>query len=399
MDLSGPGPAQQINHAPAGGAPDDGIVDQHDTLALHQRADGVELDVDAHLPQLLGGRDKGAPNILIFGKADPIGDPGRPGISQGGVQSGVWDADDHVGLHRVLGGKESPGPLPCGAHRGAVDHRVRPCKVNELKDTQMPAGRPAAAGITFHAVIADGDDLAGADVPDEPGSDGIQRTAFRGKDRFPVCCLSHTEGAEAVGIPGGDQLGGRGDHQRIGPLDPAHGGINRLLDGRGSEPLLHDDIGDHFAVGGGVEDGAALLQPVSQLIGIGQIPVVGQGHPAFMVIDDDGLSVALAVGAGGSIADVSHDDVAGPQLFDALLWENLVDQPLVAIGGKHPVIIDRDPRALLPPVLEGKQPVIGQRGHIGSCSGKNAKDTTLFPNVVFLGNGLFNLFHVPQASS
>ena len=60
-----------------------------------------------------------------------------------------------------------------------------------------------------------------------------------------------------------------------------------------------------------MEDGAALLQPVSQLIGIGQIPVVGQGHPAFMVIDDDGLGVALAVGAGGSIADVSHDDVAG----------------------------------------------------------------------------------------
>ena len=202
-----------------------------------------------------------------------------------------------------------------------------------------------------------------------------------------------------MGVPGGDELGGGRDHQRIGPFDPAHSGIHGLLNGCGTEPLLYDDIGDHLAVGGGVENGSVLLQTVPQLIGVGQISVVRQRHPAFMVIDDDGLGVALAVGAGGSIADVSHDDVAGPQLFDALLWENLVDQPLVAIGGEHPVIIDRDPRALLPPVLEGKQPVIGQRGHIGGRSGKNAKDTTLFPNVVFLGNGLFNLFHVPQASS
>ena len=295
-----------------------------------------------------------------LGEADAVGDPGGFGVPQSGVQTGVRDADDHISLHWVLGGKKGSGPLPRGAHRGAINHRVRPCKVNELKDAQMLAGCPTAASITFHTVIADGDDLAGADVPEKAGSDGVQRAALRGKDRFSVGCFPHAEGTEAVGIPGSDELGGRGDHKRVRPFNPAHGIIHSLLDRWGMEPLLHDDIGNYLAVGGSVEDRAVLLQTGSQLIGVGQISVVCQRHPPLVVVDDDGLGIALAVGAGGGIADVPHDDVSAPQPLEALLRKNLVDQPLVPIGGKYSVIVDCDPRALLSPVLEGEQPIIGQ---------------------------------------
>lgn len=96
-----------------------------------------------------------------------------------------------------------------------------------------------------------------------------------------------------------------------------------------------------------------------------------------------------------SLANMSHNNVAGPQLFNALFGETLVDQPLIATGCAYALVIDRDPRVLLSPVLEGKQSVIGQRGRLGRISGKNAKDTTLFPNVVFPGNDLFMLLRVP----
>ena len=66
---------------------------------------------------------------------------------------------------------------------------------------------------------------------------------------------------------------------------------------------------------------------------------------------------------------MSHNNVAGPQLFNALFGETLVDQPLIATGCAY--------------------------GRLGRISGKNAKDTTLFPNVVFPGNDLFMLLRVP----
>ena len=167
-------------------------------------------------------------------------------------------------------------------------------------------------------------------------------------------------------ITGGNQLGGRGDHQRIGPLDPAHSLIHSFLNRGSPQPLLHNDVGDDFAVGGGMEDGATLLQFISQFIGIGQIAVVGQGHPALVVVDDNGLGVALSVGAGGSVAHMAHNDVTGSQLLKPLFWENIVYKSFITVGGKNAVIIDHDACALLTTVLQGKKPVIGQRCHISA---------------------------------
>ena len=109
-----------------------------------------------------------------------------------------------------------------------------------------------------------------------------------------------------------------------------------------------------------------MLQFVSQLIGIGQIAVVGQGHPALVVVDDDGLGVALAVGAGGGVAHMTYNDVAGAQLLQPFLWKNIVYKSFITVGGKNTIIIDHDACALLTTVLQGKKPVIGQRCHISA---------------------------------
>ena len=167
-------------------------------------------------------------------------------------------------------------------------------------------------------------------------------------------------------VAGSDQLGRRGYHQRIGSLDPAHSLIHCLLNGGRPQPLLHDDVGDNLAVRGGMEDGAALLQFISQLIGIGQIAVVRQGHPALVMVDNNGLGVALAVGAGGGVAHMTYNDVAGAQLLQPFLWKNIVYKSFITVGGKNAIIIDHDACALLTTVLQGKKPVIGQRCHISA---------------------------------
>ena len=46
----------------------------------------------------------------------------------------------------------------------------------------------------------------GAEIPEEPGADGVQGAALRGEDHAAVPELPHAEGAEAVGVPDGDEL-------------------------------------------------------------------------------------------------------------------------------------------------------------------------------------------------
>ncbi|CAN4015306.1 Fimbrial protein, partial [Dysosmobacter welbionis] len=66
VDLLRPGFPQQVDGPAAGGAPDDGVVDQHHPLALHHGADGVQLDIDLVFPHGLSGGDEGAADVLVL---------------------------------------------------------------------------------------------------------------------------------------------------------------------------------------------------------------------------------------------------------------------------------------------------------------------------------------------
>ena len=77
VDLLRPGFPQQVDGPAAGGAPDDGVVDQHHPLALHHGADGVQLDIDLVFPHGLSGGDEGAADVLVLDEPtnglDPAG--------------------------------------------------------------------------------------------------------------------------------------------------------------------------------------------------------------------------------------------------------------------------------------------------------------------------------------
>ncbi|MPM99422.1 hypothetical protein SDC9_146613 [bioreactor metagenome] len=167
-----------------------------------------------------------------------------------------------------------------------------------------------------------------------------------------------------MGVPDGNQFAGGGQHQGIGSLDAVHGRINGLLNGGLPEPFLHDDIGDDLRVGGGLKNGTLGLQLLPQLVGIGEVAVVGQGHAALVVIYQNGLDISFVIAAGGAVAYVAHGDVALPQRLKMLRREHVAHQSHVPIGGEHAVVVHHDAAALLPPMLQSVQRIIAQGGHV-----------------------------------
>ena len=143
---------QQPNNLSAGGAADDGVVDEHHPLALHRLRDGVELD--AHLVDalILTGGDEGAADVLVLDEAHAVGDTGFLGVTQRCVQPGVGHAHHHVGVHRVLLGQNGTGTEPGGVDGDLVDDGVGTGEIDVFKD---------AGGMGSGAAVA----LVGVDAP------------------------------------------------------------------------------------------------------------------------------------------------------------------------------------------------------------------------------------------
>ena len=131
-----------------------------------------------------------------------------------------------------------------------------------------------------------------------------------------------------------------------------------------------------------MEDAAPELQHFPQLGGIGQVPVVGQGHAALAVVDEQGLGVEAAVGAGGGVAHVAHGDVALSQGFQAGAVEDLSHQARVPPGAEDPVVVQGDAGALLAPVLQGVEPVVGQARQVPLLRGPEAQHAAFLPGTV-----------------
>ena len=75
-----------------------------------------------------------------------------------------------------------------------------------------------------------------------------------------------------------------------------------------------------------------------------------------------GLDVPLVVGPGGAVAHVAYGDGARCQEPEPLAGNTSFTSPHIPVRGEHAIIVHRDAGALLAPVLEGVQPIIGALG-------------------------------------
>ena len=146
----------------------------------------------------------------------------------------------------------------------------------------------------------------------------------------------------------------------------------------GLEPLADDDVGDDLRVAGHVEDGAIQLQLPAQLKGVDQVAVVGQGHMALDVVDDDGLGVQRAAEAGGAVAHMANGHGAGAQLLENAGREYRADEALLLVEAENAVVVDHDAAALLAAVLEGIKAVVDVHGDGARLSLPDAEHAAFF---------------------
>ena len=127
-----------------------------------------------------------------------------------------------------------------------------------------------------------------------------------------------------------------------------------------------------------MEDGAAQFQLGSQLKGIAQIAVVGQGQLSLHVVHHHRLTVGLIGAAGGSVAHMTHRHGALRKFFQLLPGEHLVHRTQIPMGGKHTVVIDHNAAALLSPVLQGVQAVISHPRKVCRLLGIGTENAAFF---------------------
>lgn len=65
----------------------------------------------------------------------------------------------------------------------------------------------------------------------------------------------------------------------------------------------------------------------AQLVAVDEVAVVGEGHAALHVVDDDRLGVVAVIAAGRAVAHMTDGDAAGAERVEPVGREDVVDEP------------------------------------------------------------------------
>ena len=136
--------------------------------------------------------------------------------------------------------------------------------------------------------------------------------------------------ASTIGV----QRAADGQHQGVGALDA----LQRVEDLVFDLPRLGagDEVHQHLAVRGGLEDRALVHEIGAQLDGVGEVAVVAEGQRALAVAREDRLGVGEDRAAGGGVAGVADRDVAGEPGEDRLGEDVRRRGPCRGASGRHP---------------------------------------------------------------
>ena len=121
---------------------------------------------------------------------------------------------------------------------------------------------------------------------------------------------------------------------------------------------------DDFGVAGGLEDGALLIQLRANFQCVSDVAVVGQGNFALIAFHQDGLGVEQRRIAGGGIARVS-DGQRARQAAQRVCIEDVGDQPHGFVELQTLAVGRRNPRRLLPAMLQCIQAKVSELGGLG----------------------------------
>ena len=142
VHFGGAGIIEHLDDLLGGVAAHDGVVHDHQALALDGLGQRIELDADAVLAQVLVRLDEGAADVAVLDQALAVRDAAGAGETDGRRRAGVGDGDDHVGLDQRLAGQLLAHAVARLRDVDAVDDRIRPREINVFKDAEsLPLGR------------------------------------------------------------------------------------------------------------------------------------------------------------------------------------------------------------------------------------------------------------------
>jgi hypothetical protein len=351
VHLAGPGLADHAHDLARGGAAHDGVVDQHHALAFQHRAVGAVLHAHAELAHALGRLDEGAARIVAADDAQIEGHAAGLGVAQGGRHAAVGHRHHDVGLDAGLLGQAPAHALAHVIDRAAVHDAVGAGEVDVFEDARPGLlGRERAQ--RFDAALRDDDHLAVVDVADECGADHVERAGLRRQDVGAVELAEHQR-ADAQRVAHADQLlVGQGD-QGVAALDLGHR-VDEAVDHLGL-PRAGDQVKDHLAVRGRLEDGPVGDQFLPQEQEVGQVAVVADGDAAGLEVGEHRLDVADAAAAGGGVAGVADGVGAGQAAHGVGAAEGFADLAHVALGVEALAVEGGDAAGLLAAMLQGVQ--------------------------------------------
>ena len=353
MNLARARRAQHLHDAPARRAAHDRVVHQHDALAAHVARHGVELRAHADLAHALIRLDERAADIAVLRQAVAVGDAALLGIAHRRRQRAVRHADDHVRLH-VVADRQPPAGLHAGlidVH--AVDDRIRPGKVHELKQAQAAAQRRGHVH-AVHAALVDRHDLAGADVAHELRADRIERAALAGQHEA-VPDAPKAQRTDAVRIADANEAVLCQQDERVAAAYHLHHRADGLQQALAA--LSGDEVQNDLGVHRRLEDGALVLHGGAQRVGVDEVAVVRQRQHAHLAAGDDRLGVDDVLAAEGRVAHMADGDMPGQPAQD-LVVKHLGHQAEVAVLTDDLAVRRGDAGALLPAVLQGEEAVV-----------------------------------------
>ena len=296
------------------------------------------------------------------------------GVADRGRDPRVGDRDDDVGRDGALAGELPAEGLPHLVDVAAVDPAVGPGEVDVLEHAVVRVARERADRL--HAPLAQRDDLPWLDLTLVARVDQVERAGLRG-DHEGVTDPAEDERTEAPRIAGRDDPVLGQEDERVGPPH-----LTERVDDPPEEHLLlrgRDQVDDDLAVDRRLEDRPTRLELRAQLLGVHQVPVVGDPERALRPLDDEGLAV-LEHGRPARRIAVVADREPPLEPRQHVLPEDLGNVPHPPVADERLAIGGDDAGGLLATVLQGVQCEVRQRSGLGVAV--DANDATLFVELV-----------------
>src|SRR5438309_2708259 len=165
MHLRGTRFAHHAHDLAAGGATNDGIVDQHDALAFEQGAHGIKLQPDAEIADGLLGLDKCAAHIVAANQAHAKGQSGFERVADGRGHAGIRHGHDEIGVGGLFASQQAAEHLPAAIDRPAEDQAIGTREIDVFENAKLMLLLRSESQ-RFDATAGDAYEFAGLDLAD-----------------------------------------------------------------------------------------------------------------------------------------------------------------------------------------------------------------------------------------